>query len=66
MIFKIKGHAVPVETLISGMSYTKTKTCNCRNVEILKMFTIIRNDLARSIPDSENSKEKERNLVMTT
>ena len=32
MIFKIKGHAVPVETLFSGMSYAKTKTCNCMNV----------------------------------
>ena len=33
MIFKIKGHAAPVGTLFSGMSYTMTKTCNCMNVE---------------------------------
>ena len=66
MIFKIKGHAVPVETLFSGMSYTKTKTCNCMNVENLKMSSMIRNDLARSIPDSEQKQIKERNLVMTT
>jgi hypothetical protein len=51
MIFKIKGHAAPVESLFSGISYTKT--CNRIYVEILKMSTMIRNDLARSIPDSE-------------
>jgi hypothetical protein len=45
MIFKAKGHVAPVETLLSGMSYTKTKTHNHINEEILKMFTIIRNDL---------------------
>ena len=66
MIFKSKGHAVPVETLFSGMSHTKTKTCNCMNVENLKMSSMIRNDLARSIPDSEQKQIKERNLVMTT
>ena len=40
MIFKMKGHAAPVESLFSGMSYTKTKakTCNRMNVENLKMF----------------------------
>ena len=53
MIFKVKGHAKLVETLVSGMSYTKTKTRNHMNVENLKMFTMIRNDLVRSIPDSE-------------
>ena len=53
MIFKMKGHAAPVESLLSGVSYTKTKTCNRMNVENLKMFTMIRNDLVRSIPDSE-------------
>ena len=31
----------------------------------LKMFTLIRNDLARFIPDSEKSKERERNLAIT-
>ena len=56
MIFKMKGHAAPVETLFSGMSYTKTKTCNSMSVENLKMFTIIRIDLARLIPHSEKSK----------
>ena len=56
IIFKINGHAAPVQTLFSGMSYKKSKTCNCMNVENLKMFTRIRNDLARSIPDSEKSK----------
>ena len=56
MMFKMKGHTTPVESLFSGMSYTKTKTCNPMNVEILKMFTMIRNDFARSIPDSEKSK----------
>ena len=58
MIFKIKGHAVPLETLLSGISYTKTKNCNCLNVENLKMFTMIRNDFARSIPDSEKKQRK--------
>jgi hypothetical protein len=53
MIFKIKGHAAPVESLFSGISYTKTKTCNCIYVENLKISTMIRNGLARSIPDSE-------------
>ena len=66
MIFRMKGHAAPIETLFSGMSYTKTKTCNCMNVENLKMSNTIRNDLARSIPDSEQKQIKERNLVMTT
>ena len=65
MIFKIKGHDAPVESLISGMSYTKTKTCNHMNVENLKMFTMIRNDLARSIPDSEKKQKYKRNLAMT-
>ena len=60
IIFKFKGHAVPVETLFSGMSYTMTKTCNCMNVENLKMFTMIRNDLARSIPDSEKKQRKQK------
>ena len=60
VIFKIKGHAAPVETLFSGMSYTKTKTCNHMNVENLKMFTMIRNDLARSIPDSEKKQRKQK------
>jgi hypothetical protein len=64
MIFKIKGHAAPVEILFSGISYTKTKTCNCMNVENFNMSTMIRNDLARSITDSEKSKENKRNLVM--
>ena len=58
MIFKMKGHAAPVETLFSGMSYTKTKTHNCMNVENLKMFTMMRNDLARFIPDSEKNQMK--------
>ena len=59
MIFKMKGHAAPVETLFSGMSYTKTKICICMNVENLKMSTMIRNDLARSIPDSEEKDRKQ-------
>ena len=58
MIFKMKGHAAPVESLFSGMLYTKAKTCNCMNVENLKMYTMIRNDLARSIPDSEKKQRK--------
>ena len=66
IIFKFKGHAVPVETLFTGMSYTKTKACNCMNVENLEMFTLIRKDLARSIPDSEKRGKNKRNLVMTT
>ena len=66
MIFKVKGHAKLVETLFSGMSYTKTKTPKCMNVENLKMLTMIRNDLARSIPDSEKKQRKQRNQVMTT
>ena len=33
IIFKLKGHAVPVETFFSGMSYTITKTHNRMNVE---------------------------------
>jgi hypothetical protein len=66
IIFKMKGHAAPVESLFSGISYTKTKTCNCMNVENLKMFTMIRNDLPRFIPDSEKKKENKRNLVMIT
>ena len=53
MIFKIKLNAAPVETLFSGMSYTKTKTPNCMNVEHSKMFTMIKNDFTISIPDSE-------------
>ena len=36
MIFKDKGHAVPVETLFSGMSYTITKTHNCMHCEIFE------------------------------
>ena len=60
MIFKMKGHAAPVESLISGMSYTKKKTCNRMNVENLKMNTVIRNDLARSIPDSEKQRKRKK------
>ena len=60
MIFKMKGHAAPVESLFSGMSYTKTKTCNRMNVENLKMFTMIRKDLARSIPDSEKKQRRQK------
>ena len=60
MIFKIKGHAAPVESLFSGMSYTKTKTFNCMIMENLKMFTMISNDLARSIPDSEKKQRKQK------
>ena len=41
MIFKMKGHAAPVESLFSGMLYTKTKTRNRMNVENLKMCTMI-------------------------
>ena len=66
VIFKIKGHAAPVETLFSGMPYTKTKTRNQMNVKNLKKFTMIRNGLVISIPDSEKNKENKRNLVMTT
>ena len=70
MIFKMKGHAAPVESLFSDISYTKTKICICVNVENLKMFTIIRNDLARSIPDSEEkdmkqNKSGEYNMIST-
>ena len=60
VIFKIKGHAAPVETLFSGMSYPKTKTCNHISVENLKMYTMMRNDLARFIPD-EGKKQRKRN-----
>ena len=60
MIFKMKGHAAPVESLFSGMSYTKTKTCNHMNMENLNMFIMIRNDLARSIPDSEKKQRKQK------
>ena len=60
MIFKVKGHAAPVESLFSGMSYAKTKTLSCMNLENLKMFTMIRNDLARSIPDSEKKQRKQK------
>ena len=59
-IFKNKGHAAPVEILFSGISYTKTKTCNRMNVENLKMNTVIRNDLARSIPDSEKQRKRKK------
>ena len=59
VIFKMKGHAAPVEALFSGMSYTKT--CSCMNVENLKMFTMRRNDLARPIPDSEKNGKKQKN-----
>jgi hypothetical protein len=59
MKFKIKGHAARVEALFSGMSYTKTKTCNHMNVENLKMFTMI-SYLARSIPDSERKQRKRK------
>ena len=62
MIFKIKGHAVAVETLFSGMSYTKTKTCNHMNMENLNMFIMIRNYLARSISDSEKNQKWDNNL----
>ena len=44
MIFRMKGHAAPVESLFSGMSYTKTKTCNCMNVENLKMSSKMKLD----------------------
>ena len=57
-IFKIKGHTVPVEKLFSDMSSTKMKTPNSMNLENLKMFTVIRNDVARSIPDSEKKQRK--------
>jgi hypothetical protein len=60
LIFKTKGHAALVESLFSGMSYKKTKTCNCMIVENLKMFIMIRNDLARSIPDSEKKAKKKK------
>ena len=69
MIFKIKGHAAPVETLFSGMYYKKTNTHNFMNVENLKMFTMIRNGLARSIPDSEKGKKHKKsgnNNVIST
>ena len=62
MIFKMKGHAAPVESLFSGMSYTKTKTCNHMNMENLNMFIMIRNDLARSISDSEKKKKKKKEI----
>ena len=62
MIFKMKGHAAPVESLFSGMSYTKTKTCNHMNMENLNMFIMIRNYLARSISDSEKKKKKKKEI----
>ena len=37
-----------------------TKTHNRMNVENLKMFTMIRNDLARSIPESEKKQRKRK------
>ena len=61
MLFKVKGHAAPVETLFSGMSYTKTKTRNRMNVENLKMFTMIRKDLLHSLPES-NKKNRKRKI----
>jgi hypothetical protein len=66
MIFKIKGHDAPVESFFFGKYYTMTKTCNRMNMKDWKMFTMIRNDLARSIPDSETKQIKQSNLVMTT
>ena len=61
MTFKLKGHAAPVETLFSEMSYTKTKTRNRINVDNLKMFTMIRKDLMRSIPESKMNYRKLKN-----
>ena len=63
VIFKIKGHAAPVESLFSGKPYAKTKTCNHISVENLKMYTMMRNDLARFIPD-EGKKQRKRNKSM--
>jgi hypothetical protein len=60
MIFKMKGLAAQVETLFSGMLYIKTKICYCMNVENLNMSTMIWNDLARSIPDSEKKQRKRK------
>ena len=46
--------------MFSGISYTKTKACNCMDVENLNIFTMIGNDLARSIPDSEKKQRKQK------
>ena len=49
-MLKLKGHAAPVETLFSSLSYSKPKIRNKISPENLKIIGTVRKSLRRSIP----------------
>ena len=61
-MLKVIGHTAPVEALLSGMPNTKTRIHNPMNVESSKMFTMIRIDMARSIPETEKKQKKPKEI----
>ena len=50
LVFQLKGHAAPMETLFSSLSYSKPKINNKMMTDNLKIIGSIHNSLKDSIP----------------
>lgn len=59
-VFKLKGHAAPVETLFSSLSYSKPKIRNKLSSTNLKILGVVRKSLKKNIPAGQNPKKRTR------
>lgn len=57
-IYKLKGHAAPVESLFSRLSYTKPKIRNKMSTEHMKMMSIIEDGLKKDVKIKKNRKRR--------
>ena len=58
ILYKIKGHGAPVESLFSKLSYIKPKFKNKMTQENMKMLGIIDNELKLSCPSKNTGKKR--------
>ena len=59
-VFLLKGHAAPVETLFSNLSYAKPKIRNRMTAKNFKTMAIVRKHLKDSIPLEHRAKRMKR------
>ena len=52
-VFRIKGHAAPIETLFSSLSYSKPKIRNKMSSSNLKIIGTIRKSLKKNVPRAD-------------
>lgn len=59
-VFKLKGHAAPVETLFSSLSYSKPKIRNKLTSSNLKIIGTVKKSLQRNLPKGDQRKKRLR------